>query len=267
MRILICGDTHGDKPDILILCKIAVNKKCSHIMICGDFGIWEHLEQEKGFIDYVSKLAIEYNLIINFIKGNHENHELLNIWAHDDVFPVEIKPNLWYYPNRCLFEWDDVRVYVMGGAYSTDKENRTIGLSWWPDEEISMKDVYLSSEVGHVDILLSHDMPESSNLYSLNGTLSKSSQLIFNENSRYYKQDLYSQSHRRKLQEVIERVHPKLLFHGHFHVRYDGRGHYAKTNGDKEYFPIIGLSYNENWLEQSIIFDTSAYKRNLKCLE
>lgn len=241
MRILIAGDTHGDRTNVASLLDHAYNNNCSKIMILGDFGYFEHIPQYPSFVKSISNEAVKSDIDIHWIKGNHDNHEMLNRLYGSNI--STIAPNVIYHPNCSTWYWDGVKFGSMGGAYSIDKAQRTIGYDWWVEEEISNQDLYNSVNMGNVDILFSHDCP-------LNGNVSDYCDFTLNANSL---------ENARKLQYVVDNVKPYLLFHGHFHLRYDGKGLYNENDNCVEY-KIIGLSHNYDYRKQSYVLDTNEFK-------
>lgn len=240
------GDTHGDRTNVASLLDHANNNNCSKIMILGDFGYFEHIPQSPSFVEAISREAVKSNIDIHWIKGNHDNHEMLNRLYGDKI--SEIAERVIYHPNCSTWEWDGVVFGSMGGAVSIDKNQRTPGHTWWPDEEISSADLYNCEKMGKVNVLLTHDCPLSGNV----------------EDYVDFKQDALSMEHRRKLQHVVEVTTPDILFHGHFHIRYTGKGNYTLTERTYVEFPIIGLFHNYDYRRQSYVFNTEDFLENLE---
>ena len=249
MKILICGDTHGDRTNVGCLIDLAILNECERIVILGDFGYFEHIPQNPSFVNAISLEAIKANIKIHWIKGNHDKHEMLNRLYGSNI--SEIAPNIIYHPNCSTWDWDGIRFGAMGGAVSIDKESRIIGYTWWEDEEISTSDLYNCEKMGKVDVLLSHDCPLSGNV----------------EEYCDFKQDALSLVHRKKLQYVVEQTKPDILFHGHFHIRYTGSGFYNISERTIMRFPIIGLFHNYDYRKQSYIFDTETFTPTSKIEE
>ena len=243
MRILMAGDPHGDRTNVSMLLDVAVLTDCTKIMFLGDFGYFEHIPQNPSFVTAISVEAVRVNVEIHFIKGNHDNHEMLNRLYGEHGSVKEIAKMVYYHPNCEVWEWDGVVFGAIGGAVSIDKNKRTPGHTWWHNEEISNVDLRKCEEMGNVDVLLSHDCPLTGNV----------------EDYCDFRADALFMGHRRKLQHVVEVVKPKLLFHGHFHVRYEGTANYTVDEGDVVWFPIIGLFHNYDYRKQSYVFDTEEF--------
>jgi hypothetical protein len=100
----------------------------------GDFGLGFGIDAPK----------VENNH--RFIRGNHDNPELCLVnenWIGDGTYINGI--------------------FCVGGARSTDAWNRTEGVDWWRDEEVSYEiasrifDQYLELKP---DVVVSHDCPD-----------------------------------------------------------------------------------------------------------
>ena len=79
------------------------------------------------------------------------------------VFIEEAYPNLIFAKNGELYDIDNKKVLVMGGAYSVDKNYRIIyRYPWFKDEQLSKEEMdnILNKYKGqHIDIVLSHTCP------------------------------------------------------------------------------------------------------------
>lgn len=100
MRLI--GDVHGK-----IAQYVALTSGCTSSIQIGDFGA--------GFVELP-----QLNTSHRFIRGNHD-------WLD----ACKLSPN-WIADGTV--EGD---TFYMGGAYSIDQEMRTLGVDYWPDEELS----------------------------------------------------------------------------------------------------------------------------------
>jgi len=233
MKILIAGDTHGDKDNILHLTSKASGNGCEKILILGDFGYFPHMANGQSFLDYCEKMAKTHKIEIHWIKGNHDNHEALAAYSG----AVKIRPHVIFHQNLHVWKWGKYNFCAVGGAYSIDKNHRTIGIDWWIDEQVSMADVYNCEDIKeNVDIIVSHDCPMSVNI---------NSHLDF-------KNDPETANNRNKLQAIVDVLKPSKVFHGHYHVMIeDGIGNHPDGT-----FDSIGLASNVNpRKKQTLIFD------------
>lgn len=225
MRILVIGDTHGDKDNISNLMDVAISNECDKIFQVGDFGYFPHIEKHNSFLDFCSAEIHRSGIPIHFIRGNHDDVVSLKKFG----FGIHsIRENLFYHSDGFVWEWCGKRMVGIGGAYSIDRKFRTEGIDWFKDEQIPL---YLTEkEIGKVDIVFSHDAPMSSSIDSL---------LDFG-------MDIGTIGNRNKLQLICENVRCGRLFHGHYHKRYDCRGRFV----DGERFDIVSLGANCNMLSE-----------------
>ena len=162
MSIFVTGDTHGVQNRILeIESKIPEG---STIIVCGD---WGHLffndKSENEFLDDLERRQFIYC----FVDGNHENFPA--IYSH----PVEnwngglihrIRSNIVHLMRGEIFEIENKKILVFGGAYSVDRAMRVPGLSWWP-QELPNDDEYKNAQENlakadyKVDYILTHTAP------------------------------------------------------------------------------------------------------------
>lgn len=261
------GDTHGAKGEIKRAVGRAKEYECQAVVQVGDFGFWEHQVSGFWFLEHVSKRALEADIPFYFIDGNHENHTLLRAKygpggeKHKPTVEGfwEIRPHLYYIPRGTRWEWADVSLMGVGGAYSIDKawrlqkEREKLGLYyhdatgsdnvphtlWWPEEEITLEEFDKVVAAGTADILFTHDCP--SNAPFLNRL----------------KPDVQSQMHRSRMDEIGRAVQPKLWFHGHMHEFYN----YEFRTHEDNYAKVIGLECDgmqRNW----VIFDTDELRKS-----
>lgn len=234
------GDTHGDTAAV---CNIAIPQALKHdcpvIVQCGDFGYWPHTQNGLRFLDKVSEHAVRADVQIFWVDGNHDNHPVL--WREHQPGPdgfVPVRPNLSYIPRGHVWEWDDVRFCGMGGAFSIDKERRLLaeqergapGSLYWPTEMISPEDSRRMIErvkKQSVDVMFSHDAPEGTAIPGVALT----GKLDFPETLR----------NRQALKAVFLAARPKLLVHGHYHIRYTDA---VRFDGKYEYCRVEGLAMN-----------------------
>lgn len=211
------GDVHGEFSK---LNAFIAQKSPDRIFSVGDFGFWAPIE-ENLYLRYIQlngdgdeKAAREYsqtecwaakikphNTKIYVAPGNHEQWTLLNEWesAHGKV-PIEVFPNIFYCPKGTFLEVDGKTILFMGGADSIDKQWRTPGYDWFPDETIKERDI-IDLPDRKVDILISHTCPESILKYVLP-----------------YPDDALRDPSRLALDYVFNKYRPSHIYFGHFHT-------------------------------------------------
>jgi hypothetical protein len=186
----------------------AAYNECNTIVQLGDFGYWEHEDGGGDYLDVISHQARSKNVEVYWIDGNHENHALLRQQYTIDGF-TEIRPSLYYVPRGTTWDWDGVTFMGFGGAYSIDKNSRTEGVSWWPEEVANQQEIDYAIAAGKVDILFSHDCP---NEYDIAFQMH-----IQRKGFRTIQEAADS---RKIISQVVNVVKPRLIYHGHYHIRY-----------------------------------------------
>lgn len=253
MRLLILGDTHGNHEEIARSYQRARDRKADAIVQVGDFGAWEHAD-DGAFFDYVERWFDKTGIPMYWICGNHDNIAFVDkLYSITPGRFTVIRPGVYYISRGTKWEWDGVTFMGVGGAVSIDKDfrlNRERGLPspewgqyealpatgprtmWWPEEQLSDEELEFVKSQGEADVLFTHDCPTNAPF------------------RMRLKNDIDSQIHRQKMNEVGKSVKPKYWFHGHMHEFYDyGFRHDA---GEAH---VIGLECDggqNNW----VILDT-----------
>lgn len=271
MRLGIVGDLHGNSKWASKVLNFMGERKITHVFVVGDFGLWTHEAGGHEFLDELQSSAEENNLSVFAVPGNHENHDhwewyCANMPTHKGFAIVRRRVLL--SPKVHEFRLANKQFVVAGGAVSIDKDyrlarerggnfmDRSTGWDqnfgrgkgartlYWPNEELTDQDVMrVKTRMPKADILLTHDC---SNFTQFNGRL---------------KPDVDSERHRRRIDEVIKAVEPKMHFHGHMHTKYvwdntlshgdsafidDWNGPVTKTYG-LEADPVAMYNNSELW--------------------
>ncbi|APU60766.1 metallophosphoesterase family protein [Clostridium botulinum] len=165
--IFVTGDTHIpidiEKLNFLD-CKNLT--KDDYVIICGDFGaIWNNSKQELYWREWLNNKP----WTTLFVDGNHENFDLLNSYKVEEWYGGKvhfITENIIHLMRGQIFNIDDKKIFTMGGATSTDKENRIKNISWWEEEipnQIEMTEGLdnLEKHNNEVDYILTHTCSSS----------------------------------------------------------------------------------------------------------
>lgn len=213
-RVLLAGDTHGNAHALVYLIKTALSFDCEALIVLGDFGYWEHSAEGVKFLDQVNTLCGDAHLPLIWLDGNHENHTLLRKTYFNDNYLTEegfytIRPWIFHSPRGNIFNIGSVKFCTFGGAWSIDRAHRTIGKSWWWEEEIDWKEVD-AMPTEHVDILLSHDVPTFVDMNT-----------VAVVNGGHFRTIPEAEKNRKKLDKVVEKCTPNYIYHGHYHVDYE----------------------------------------------
>lgn len=165
-RIILKGDTHGNAVQLETFLEWNEDNLTEDdiVIVLGDFGIiWQDKEETTKVLEILGNHKCQ----LAFLDGNHENFNLIKemetiiYWngGRAGLLPGGILHLL----RGEIYNIDNKRIGVCGGANSVDKYRRTEGISWWADEEITKEDVdnLLAKTVdnNHLDMMLTHDCP------------------------------------------------------------------------------------------------------------
>jgi Icc-related predicted phosphoesterase len=219
MKLLLGGDAHGDNTYVAQIEQIALSQQVDKVIYLGDFGYWEGYND-----DFIYR---NWALPTYFLDGNHEDHSKLNHAAKDFV---SITNNLFYLPRGYVWKWNNVRFLSLGGAYSTDRYQLTLGVDWFVEEVITEEDVTRACSKGEVDIMFTHDCP-------------------YGVSSNRMNEPLEATINRKHINTVLKAVQPKELYHGHLHMRYET----LMQGYDHKPCLVTGLGFNKGKLENSYL--------------
>lgn len=187
-KTFITGDTHGgsDSGTLRFYSKnFPEGKKLTredYMIIVGDFGgVWfppTRLNEKGDEIpnhNWNKKDRPFQDFLVNnkpwttlFVDGNHENHELLAELEQVPMFGGtvgKVRDHMYHLKRGEIYVINGKKYFVMGGAASYDKENRTIGINWWQEEVPSYAEMdyaleNLEKHNWEVDVVLTHNCPE-----------------------------------------------------------------------------------------------------------
>lgn len=162
-------DWLGDLHQSIDICKLATHRfpiqkeldKSDVMIVCGDAGlVWDGSNEDK----YWQKWLSEKNFTTFCCLGNHEGYHLINDYPIIEVFggkAREIQPSVFYAISGEIYTINGKKMLFINGADSHDKEWRTEGKSWWPQEQISSADIShafynLEQHDFCVDYIISH---------------------------------------------------------------------------------------------------------------
>lgn len=184
--ITLIGDVHGKYEKYhKILSRTEEN---IYTLQIGDFGFKYDILRN---VDHTKHLIL---------PGNHDNYSICYNYSH-------FLPDYGYMVN-----FNDIDFFYYRGAYSIDKQYRTIGIDWWDSEEVKIENFMKARELYRdtkPEIMISHDCPSDVVDYLL-------------------------EPHQRKyenitgwaLNELLHIHQPKLWFFGHWHRNWN-----MKING------------------------------------
>ena len=210
---LVTGDIHGLRSveDIQRLSTahqelFNMMTKEDYLIIAGDFGlVWDTSKEEVELLQWLEERP--YTTL--FIDGNHENFDLLEL-----LYPVQnwcggkirrISPSVIQLLRGQVYQIDGKSFFTMGGAESYDKQFRIPGISWWPQELPSEKEMRearanLLGQGMKVDYVVTHCLPTSVQ------------HQLFGDYSQYPDNRLTD-----FLEEINRKMSYKQWFCGHYH--------------------------------------------------
>jgi predicted phosphodiesterase len=240
-KLALAGDWHGNFGWAELAMNYAVEQGCDVLLQVGDFGYWPSYEESTGsqtggshFLFKVTEKAKELGLMIYWIDGNHENHEHLHPgMGHDGVIRHLPRGHRWHWWGK---SW-----MAVGGAVSIDKQWRTAGHDWFPQETLVQDQIHYASREGGVDIIVSHDCPAGVVIPGIQA-----------ENEKGFwpsEQIAESEAHRRLLRQIVDATGAKLIVHGHYHRRYN-------TISEDHKLSIIGLDCDATGFKENMLLMT-----------
>ena len=209
MKWLIIGDVHGQfKAFNYNLNRIEGKVDYDLIVQLGDFGFWKDiLQRSKRKFPEMCKRPIY------FVRGNHEEYSRDKRGKQKGPFFKDyegiIVPSYFEkckhvprYINDELIKIGNLKVLGIGGARSTDREYRVLGLSWWKEEEVDTESVERAIiEKWSPDVIISHDVPTQFFEYSM------------------FKGSFKNRAGDAQLGRLYECFQPRFWFFGHYHTQ------------------------------------------------
>lgn len=203
IKIMVLGDVHGQTKWLVDRIKFAKKVGADKILQVGDFGLWTHEAEGHRFLDAANEVLRNNGLKLYFVGGNHENWDHLD-WhekcgAKDFNGHVFIRSHILYTGRENRWIWDGKTFQAVGGAYSIDRNLRTVSKDLWLQEEVPERVVWKIENVGlQSDYLFTHDSPSCVPYGNL-------------------KPDAQSTVHRALMDRIGKVTRPNLWFHGHYH--------------------------------------------------
>lgn len=179
-KIYFLGDIHGEFYPIRKVIDILELDSTDTIVLLGDAGLnfGKRVREKDQLIKYRMQ---ETGVNFFIIRGNHDDRpsnrfvKYSEDWTNTESYfgkPVYVEkefPNIRYALDiPMIYEMNDKKVLVMGGAYSVDKEYRLYNkLTWYEDEQMSAEEMNMArtyvelaqAENYKFDLVLTHTCP------------------------------------------------------------------------------------------------------------
>ncbi len=110
------------------------------IIVCGDFGyIFFDSIYEKNYLNELEKKPYT----IAFVDGNHENFPVLYSYPSEEWnggIIHRIRKNIVHLTRGQVFTIQGKKIFTFGGAFSTDRDMRILGDTYWEEEIPTQKE-------------------------------------------------------------------------------------------------------------------------------
>ena len=167
--IYITGDKHTDFKEVLYFCYVNKTILDDILIVLGDTGINYHANEKDN--ELKRNLKEYYPITFFCIHGNHEERpEKIDSYKtkrfHNGiVYYEEEYPSILFAKDGEVYDFNNHKVLVIGGAYSVDKYFRLVrGYNWYESEQPNDKTKskvrkVLNNLDNKIDIILSHTCP------------------------------------------------------------------------------------------------------------
>lgn len=206
-RVAVVGDIHGNFRWLDIIARAAHNLApgVTTMLQLGDW--WMDPGTTDEALDGTGIDRIYVTL------GNHDRWDQITplLDAHPGA-AIRVSNITWLLPRPARLTIGGRSVLSLGGAVSVDRAWRQEGVSWWPDEEITLEHVASAIAGGPADLMLTHESPA--------GTPVRAVREILRTNPFGFPDDARADSatSRARVAKVWNIVYPELLIHGHMHA-------------------------------------------------
>lgn len=163
----------------------------------GHYDQYERMARKREYTLQLGDLGFKYGCLKNLdpekhkiVAGNHDNYDIIGEYPH-------------YLGDFGNYSLGGVDFFFYRGAYSIDRQYRTIGIDWWEQEQVKIDQFMIARELYREtkpDIVITHDCPESIAMLLL-----KAGQNIYQNMTGW------------ALQELFNIHQPKMWLFGHYH--------------------------------------------------
>lgn len=222
-RVLVVGDMHGNVSALAHARRLAARKRVDAVVQVGDFWLsdrhWHrHDASEAHYMHYAAE---QFKMPLIVVDGNHEAWPALERYAGTQAAqaafasrrPVHLGGSLWWAWRGSVWQWQGRRIGALGGAVSPDREVPSLSNFRWSAEGTTEEDLWRLVDnadaefEGALDVLFTHDSPAQ-----VTGLKSEQHSIP----DQVWREMNWS---RRVLAEAVDRLSPRILFHGHWHTQ------------------------------------------------
>lgn len=210
-KTAVCGDWHQAREYISELLVVLHKEGYKHILQVGDIGFMGDI---KGYIEFLDTELLKYDMDIYFIDGNHEDFDWLLSRNFNSNGTKRVTDRITYLPRGFQTTVNGTHFTFVGGGVSVDKNLRTKGKDWWPEEILTDSELtFLKVTLAKTDILVMHDVPGD---FPLN---------LSDKTAGYFKPELIEESnnYRTKLEGLRQALQPSVVVSGHYHFSQHGK--------------------------------------------
>ncbi len=244
-KVMVAGDWHGN-PGWAAKAIRHAEDDADTIVHVGDFGFWTPSDRTHMYLSAVDQMLIERDMWLYWVDGNHEDHSQLDQWNKPQN---ATGPNgfgdferIWHLPRGLRWSWWGMTFMSLGGAHSINRSELKEGHNWWPGEFLTDDQVQYASRPGSVDVIISHDAPKGARIPGIGDNHTPT--------CAWTPGDLVmAEEHRRLVRDVVDATQPRVLIHGHYHVKY--RDQFYRDGG---FTKVFGLDRDGSSLAANTMF-------------
>ena len=192
------GDLHCDADGLEALLRRGRGLGITDWVLLGDLEYRPTHPASQALLDRLPAIVEETGAQLRFIRGNHDEADVLSVLADDAKEPVEVAPGLELLPDGLVWELHGLRLLVAGGARTIDASR---GPEWSPNEAMSAATLARCMDAGEVDVVLAHDCPGEVPI------------------ARRHRRWRPGKDHRSKMSQLARSARPRWWISGHYHER------------------------------------------------
>lgn len=214
----VAGDWHGNTAWAIRCLDHLATLGIREVFHLGDFGIWPG-PSGRAYVRAVQQRLDRHEMILLVTPGNHEDYEQIDALpaldlGHDVGAVPWLTDRIAILPRNHRMIRNGWSIASLGGAPSIDIQYRVPGRDWWIGEAITPDDVAAFETTGPCDVMLTHDSPDA------DYTTAAVGRIVANNPLGYENKVLqYCAVGRQRLTQAFLAGQPRVLAHGHYHVR------------------------------------------------